>query len=108
MAEAMLRSAQESNTTEEISEIAAEMTGEEAEEARESAQATEEDSSTTPALQSEERPKKKASRAKKNAAFAVTVDGTEVTLTEKQVDFIRHLPDTNFWENGLDSCIWVD
>ena len=31
-----------------------------------------------------------------------------VTLTAKQVDFIRHLPDTCFWEQGLDSCIWVD
>lgn len=31
-----------------------------------------------------------------------------VTLTAKQVDFIKHLPDTYFWENGLDSCIWVD
>lgn len=108
MAEAMLRAAQESNTTEEISEIAAEMTGKEAEEAHESARATEGTSDTTPAPQSEKKPKKKASRAKKNTAFAVTVDGTEVTLTEKQVDFIRHLPDTNFWENGVDSCIWID
>ena len=31
-----------------------------------------------------------------------------VTLTAKQVDFIRHLPDTNFWENGLDSAVWTD
>lgn len=31
-----------------------------------------------------------------------------VALTEKQIDFIKHLPDTCFWENGLDSCIWVD
>lgn len=99
---------EESTTTEEISEIAAEMTGEEAEEAHESAQTTEGSSSATPAPQSEEKPKKKASRAKKTAAFAVTVDGAEVTLTEKQVDFIRHLPDTNFWEHGVDSCIWVD
>ena len=31
-----------------------------------------------------------------------------VTLTAKQVDFMKHLPDTCFWENGLDSEIWVD
>lgn len=31
-----------------------------------------------------------------------------VILTAKQMDFIRHLPDTCFWENGLDSCVWVD
>lgn len=31
-----------------------------------------------------------------------------VTLTAKQVDFFRHLPDSDFWENGLDSEIWVD
>lgn len=53
-------------------------------------------------------PKAKKSRASKNAAFKLTHDGKEVTLTEKQVDFIKHLPDTCFWENGLDSCIWVD
>lgn len=100
--------AEESTETEEIREIAAEMTSEEAEEAHESAQATEGSSSTALAPQSKEKPKKKASRAKKTAAFAVTVDGTEVTLTEKQVDFIRHLPDTGFWERGVDSCIWVD
>ena len=31
-----------------------------------------------------------------------------VTLTAKQVDFLRHLPDSDFWENGLNSEIWVD
>lgn len=31
-----------------------------------------------------------------------------VTLTAKQVDFIKHLPDTNFWEQGLDSMPWCD
>lgn len=51
---------------------------------------------------------KKAKRAKKNIAFSVTHDGIEISLTEKQVDFINHLPDTNFWEHGLNSCIWVD
>lgn len=51
---------------------------------------------------------KKSSRSKKNAAFRVDVDGVEISLTAKQVDFIRHLPDTCFWENGLDSALWTD
>ena len=47
---------------------------------------------------------KKRTRKSKDVAY----DGNGITLTAKQVDFIRHLPDANFWENGLDSCIWVD
>lgn len=47
---------------------------------------------------------KKRTRKSKDIAY----DGNGITLTAKQVDFIRHLPDTHFWENGLDSCIWVD
>lgn len=31
-----------------------------------------------------------------------------VTLTAKQVDFIRHIPDTCFYEHGLESLLWVD
>lgn len=31
-----------------------------------------------------------------------------VTLTAKQVDFIKHIPDTNFYEHGLDSALWCD
>jgi hypothetical protein len=49
--------------------------------------------------------KKKVSRSK---AFHTSVAAPGVTLTEKQVDFMMHLPDTCFWENGLDSNIWID
>ena len=52
----------------------------------------------------ESAPKKKSARRSKDIAY----DGNGVTLTAKQVDFIRHLPDTNFWENGLDSAVWTD
>lgn len=53
--------------------------------------------------------KKSKKRNKKNVAFTFTgVSGTETTLTEKQVDFIEHVPDTCFYENGLDSAIWID
>lgn len=51
-------------------------------------------------------PGSKPRKAKKSKDVAFEYEG--VTLTAKQADFIRHLPDTCFWENGLDSCIWVD
>lgn len=51
---------------------------------------------------------KKTARRAKKAAFRMDVNGTEVTLTEKQVDFIQHLPDTCFWEDGLYSTVWTD
>lgn len=38
----------------------------------------------------------------------IAYEGHGVTLTAKQVDFLRHLPDTCFWENGLDSGVWTD
>lgn len=72
-------------------------------------------------LQKVEKQKKtrKTKKAKnKNAAFRTWIDengnmvgegnGKMLELTAKQVDFIHHLPDTYFWENGLDSCIWID
>lgn len=80
----------------------------EAEEAHEEAAPVEESSSTTPAPKTEEKPKKKARKAKKNVAFRTTIDGVEITLTDKQVDFIKHLPDSNFWEDGVNSVLWCD
>ena len=51
----------------------------------------------------------KAKRVRKPKDIGHTSAEVEgVTLTAKQVDFIRHLPDTCFWEHGLDSAIWVD
>lgn len=47
-------------------------------------------------------------RRPKDVAFEMdTIEG-HITLTAKQVDFIKHLPDTCFWENGLDSAPWCD
>lgn len=62
------------------------------------------------------KPKEKAKRTykkrlPKSIGFRQTYeefDNHEVILTEKQVDFIKHLPDTCFWEQDVDSCIWVD
>ena len=73
-------------------------------EATEESQTTEE----TKQIAKEFAPKKKRTRKSKDISFAVTVDGVETTLTAKQVDFIRHLPDTCFWEHGLDSALWTD
>lgn len=57
-------------------------------------------------LKAEEPKAKKERKPRKSKDVAYEAEG--VTLTAKQVDFIKHLPDTCFWENGLDSCIWVD
>lgn len=73
--EAAVEATEESQTTEEIKQIAKEFA-----------------------------PKKKRTRKSKDIAY----DGNGVTLTTKQVDFIRHLPDTCFWERGLDSALWTD
>lgn len=73
--EEAVEATEESNTTEEIKQIAKEFA-----------------------------PKKKITRKSKDIAY----DGNGITLTAKQVDFIRHLPDTCFWEHGLDSALWTD
>lgn len=65
-------------------------------------------------IQKELAPKKaRKPRKSKDIAFKTTIALADdriadVTLTAKQVDFIHHLPDTCFWEEGLDSCVWVD
>lgn len=62
-------------------------------------------------------PKTKKIRKNKDAALTVWVKGSDLVgenkgeilqLTAKQVDFIRHLPDTDFWDNGVESSVWVD
>ena len=54
---------------------------------------------------------KKASKPRKSKDIAYEYkENNEVvlTLTAKQVDFIMHLSDSCFWENGLDSTLWCD
>ena len=68
-------------------------------EATEESQTTEE----TKQIAKEFAPKKRTRKSKD-----IAYDGNGTTLTAKQVDFIRHLPDTCFWENGLDSAVWTD
>ena len=50
--------------------------------------------------------KKRAKRKPKDIAYENAE--LSVTLTAKQLDFIKHSPDTCFWEKGLDSNPWVD
>lgn len=54
--------------------------------------------------------KEKAPKTKKvpEGGAQFEIDDLKIILTAKQVDFIKHLPDTDFWENGIDSKIWVD
>lgn len=49
-------------------------------------------------------PAKKKARKSKDIAYT----GNGVTLTAKQVDFIHHIPDTCFYEQGLESTPWCD
>lgn len=71
--------------------------------------ATEEAAQVVAEMEAQEKPKKKAKkRTPKHIGFRNTYDNHEVILTEKQADFIRHLPDTCFWEDGVYSTIWTD
>lgn len=47
-------------------------------------------------------------RRSKDVAFEMDTLKGYVTLTAKQVDFIKHIPDTVFYENGLESTPWCD
>lgn len=47
-------------------------------------------------------------QSKKRRSKDVAYDGHDITLTSKQVDFIHHIPDTGFYEKGLDSALWCD
>ena len=59
--------------------------------------------------QGQEKPKKTPrKRIPKSIGYRKTIEGTEVILTEKQLDFLNHLPDTCFWEEGTNSEVWID
>lgn len=54
---------------------------------------------------------KKVRKPRRSKDVAVTITsgtGHEYTITAKQADFLRHLPDTCFWEHGLESALWCD
>lgn len=107
--DAILNGGADGNATESLTEAT------EAHEEAETTENTPDSSNATESLgeatenASEKKAKKRTNkRVSKNTAWGKIIDGVDVSLTEKQVDFIKHLPDTNFWEHGLDSAIWVD
>jgi hypothetical protein len=59
--------------------------------------------------QGQEKPKRKPTkRIPKSVGYRKTLGDVEVILTEKQLDFLKHLPDTCFWEDGTKSEVWID
>lgn len=55
----------------------------------------------------QEQPKQaKPRKARKSKDIAFEMDG--VTLTAKQVKFIKLMPRDDFFENGLESSLWID
>ena len=51
----------------------------------------------------------KKTRRSKDVAFEYCPNGSDtITLTAKQVDFMKEMTKTNFWENGLESTLWCD
>jgi hypothetical protein len=52
-------------------------------------------------------PRKKSSRSLRKAARRVMVDGVEIGLTEKHLMFLTNLPKCSYWDDGLDSSVWV-
>lgn len=58
--------------------------------------------------EAEKRVVKKRKRVSATAQTITLADNKEVILTEKQVDFLRHLPDSADWENDVDSVLWID
>lgn len=49
---------------------------------------------------------KKASKPRKSKDIAFESNG--VTLTAKQVNFLKSLQGISFWDNGVDSALWCD
>lgn len=49
---------------------------------------------------------KKARKPRKSKDIAHESHG--ITLTTKQVNFIKMMPEDDFYENGLDSTLWID
>jgi hypothetical protein len=49
-----------------------------------------------------------AKKSRKRASKDIAYTGIGFTLTAKQVDFIKLLPGTCFWEEGIDSTLWCD
>jgi hypothetical protein len=107
--ESKIAEIEESATTEELEEIQRKMAQEKTEEDAEDTQNTE---APAPASDAKKTPKKAKKNTRKKkvqvGGFEFQEGEVHLILTPKQVDFIKRLPDTCFWERGVESCIWVD
>lgn len=54
----------------------------------------------------EQKTKTTKKTTRKSKDIALEVNG--VTLTKKQVAFLKRLPEDDFYEHGLDSALWID
>lgn len=92
-----------------IAEYTTEMTQEETKEDAEDTQNTE---ALTPASDAKKIPKKakKSTRKKKVqvGGFEFQEGEVHLILTPKQVDFLKHLSDSPFWQRGVQSTLWID
>lgn len=61
-----------------------------------------------PAKEEKKAEKKTKKAAKPRKSKDIAHDSNGVTLTTKQVEFLKALPKCSFWENGLDSGLWCD
>lgn len=58
---------------------------------------------------SKKEPKKASKpRRSKDIAYELKTEDGNITLTTKQLQFIKLLPDDDFFENGADSTLWTD
>lgn len=94
---------EESGLDEQVDEWMAEIN--EAREAHEQEQAKS-DKQAEDAINGKSKPKK-ARKPRRSKDIAFEMEGMP-TLTKKQVLFIQHMPDDDFYENGLDSALWID
>ena len=92
-----------------IAEYNAEMTQEEA---KEDAEDTQNAEAPAPASDAKKTPKKakKSTRKKKVqvGGFEFQEGEVHLILTPKQVEFLKHLSDSTFWQHGLQSTLWID
>lgn len=92
-----------------IAEYSAEMAQEEAKEDTEDTQNTE---APVPASNAKKTPKKAKKNTRKKkvqvGGFEFQEGEVHLILTPKQVDFLEHLSDSTFWQNGVQSTLWID
>lgn len=92
-----------------IAEYSAEMAQEEAKEDTEDTQNTE---ALTPASDAKKTPKKAKKNTRKKkvqvGGFEFQEGEVHLILTPKQADFLKHLSDSTFWQQGTQSTLWID